>query len=65
MSASASKSVIHYTIVIDVEYAELHVSTVSRADEALKPIAYTALGEKPVGIKIDEVSEYGKSLPGD
>jgi hypothetical protein len=65
LSASANKSVVHYTILMDTEYADLSVNTVFGEEESLKPIAYTIAGEKPVEIKVDEVSEYGKPLPGD
>jgi len=65
LSASANKSVVHYTIRMDTEYTDLSVNTVFGADESLKPIAYTISGEKPVEIKVDEVSEFGKPLLGD
>jgi hypothetical protein len=65
LSVSANKSVVHYTIRMDTEYADLSVNTVFGADESLKPIAYTISGEKPVEIKVDEVSEFDKPLPGD
>jgi hypothetical protein len=65
LSASANKSVVHYTIRMDMEYADLSVNTVFGADESLKPIAYTVSGENPVELKVDEVSEFGKPLPGD
>jgi len=65
LSVSANKSVVHYTIRMDTEYSDLRVNTVFGADESLKPIEYTIVGEKPVEIKVDEVSEFGKPLPGD
>ena len=65
LSASANKSVVHYPIHMDTEYSDLSVNSVFGADESLKPIAYAVSGEKPVEIKVDEVSEFGKPLPGD
>jgi hypothetical protein len=65
LSVSANKSVVHYTILMDTEYTELNVNTVFRAEESLKPIAYTVSDEKPVEIRVDEVSEFDKPLPGD
>ena len=65
LSPSDNKSVAHFTIRMDTEYANLNVNTVFGADETLKPIEFTTSGENPVEIKVDEVSEYGKPLPGD
>jgi hypothetical protein len=65
LSSSDIKSVVHYTVRMDTEYSNLSVNTVLGAEEPLKPIAYTVSGENPVEIKVDEVSEFGKPLPGD
>ena len=65
LSNSSNKSVAHFTIRMDLEYTNLKANTVFLEDESLKPIAYTVSGEKPAEIKIDEVSEYGRPLPGD
>jgi hypothetical protein len=65
LSVSAKKSVVHYTILMDTEYTDLTVNTVFGTEESLKPIAYTIVDEKPVEIRVDEVSEFDKPLPGD
>jgi hypothetical protein len=65
LSEAANKSVAHFTIRMETEYANLNVNTVFGTQETLKPIDFTVSGEKPVEIKIDEVSEFEKPLPGD
>jgi hypothetical protein len=65
LSASENKSVAHFTVRMETEYSNLKVNTVFGEDEALRPIEFTVSGENPVEIKIDEVSEFGKPLPGD
>jgi hypothetical protein len=65
LSAAENKSVAYYTITMDADYANFDANTVYGADETLKPIAFTVSGEKPAQIKIDEVSEFNKPLPGD
>jgi hypothetical protein len=65
LSVSANKSVVHYTIRMDTEYTDLTVNTVFGTEESLKPIAYTVVDEKPLEIRVDEVSELDKPLPGD
>jgi hypothetical protein len=65
LSVSANKSIVHYTIRMDTDYTDLSVNTVFGAEETLKPIAYEISDEKPLEIRIDEVSEFDKSLPGD
>jgi hypothetical protein len=65
LSAACNSSVAHFTIAIDLNYANLKVNTVDSETEALKPIDYVTLGDKNDVIKIDEVSEFGKALPGD
>ena len=65
LSASANKSVIHYVINMETAYENLEVNTVFGAEESLKPIEYTVSGTNPAEIRIDEISEFGKPLPGD
>ena len=65
LSDSANKSVAHFIIHMETEFTDLNVNTVFGDEETLKPIVYTVSGEKPVEVKIDEVSEYDKPLPGD
>jgi hypothetical protein len=65
LSVSANKSIVHYTIRMDTDYTDLSVNTVFGAEETLKPIAYEISDEKPLEIRIDEVSEFDKPLPGD
>lgn len=65
LSALENKSVAHFTITMDTDYLNLKVSTVDVETEMLKPIAFTVSSGKPSEIKVDEISEFGKSLPGD
>lgn len=65
LSALDNKSVCHYTVRMETEYANLKVNTVFGDEETLKPIAFTVSGANPAEIKIDEVSEFDKPLPGD
>ena len=55
----------HFAIRMETEYANLKVNTVFGADEALKPINFAVSSGNPDVIKVDEVSEFGKQLPGD
>jgi hypothetical protein len=65
LSASDNRSVAHFTVNIDTNYSNLRVNTVDPETEALKSIAFTFSNGKPAEIKIDEVSEFDKPLPGD
>jgi len=65
LSASENRSLAHFTINMDTDYSNLKVSTVFGPEETLKPIEFTVSGENPVEIRVDEVSELGKPLPGD
>jgi len=65
LSGNSSKSVAHFTIRMETGYTNLKVNTIFGEDETLKPIEFTSSGDAPVEIKIDEVSEFGKPLPGD
>jgi hypothetical protein len=65
LSDSANKSVAHFTILMETEYTDLKVNTVFGEEEALNPIEFTVSDEKPVEIRVNEVSEFGKPLPGD
>src|SRR5512136_1293065 len=65
LSAACNSSVAHFNIAMEVKYAELKANTVDPATEVLKPIEYVMLGDKGAVVKIDEVSEFGKNLPGD
>ncbi len=65
LSAMSNSSVAHFNIAMDVKYADLKVNTVDPATEVLKPIEYMTVGDGGAIIKIDEVSEFGKTLPGD
>ena len=65
LSEAANRSVAHFTVRMETEYANLRVNTVFGAEETLKPIDFTASGGDPMEIKIDEVSEFNKPLPGD
>ncbi len=65
LSAMSTSSVAHFTIAMDVRYADLRVNTVDPATEVLKPIEYVTPGDEGSIIRIDEVSEFGKTLPGD
>jgi hypothetical protein len=65
LSTLQNKSVAHYTINMDVDYSNLKVNTVFGPAETLQPIEYTVTNEKPTVIRIDEVSEFNQSLPGD
>ncbi len=65
LSAVYNSSVAHFTIAMDVNYSNLKVNTVDPETETLKPIEYATHGDKNVTIKIDEVSEFGKTLLGD
>lgn len=65
LSAMSTSSVAHFTIAMDVRYADLRVNTVDPATEVLKPIEYVTPGDEGTIIRIDEVSEFGKTLPGD
>ena len=65
LSDSANKSVAHFTIRMETEYSDLKVNTVFGEEETLKPIDFTISDEKPVEIRINEVSEFDQPLPGD
>ncbi len=65
LSNSANKSVAHFTIRMETEYTDLKVNTVFGEEETLMPIEFTVSDEKPVEIRVNEVSEFGKPLPGD
>jgi hypothetical protein len=65
LSNSANKSVAHFTIRMETEYTDLKVNTVFGEEETLRPIEFTVSDEKPVEIRVNEVSEFGKPLPGD
>ena len=65
LSAVCNSSVAHFTVTMDVNYADLKVNTVDPATEVLKPIEYVTMGDGGAIIKIDEVSEFAKTLPGD
>jgi hypothetical protein len=65
LSPAQNKSVAHFTISMDTNYTNLKVNTVDIETEMLKPIAFTISGQNPAEIKIDEVSEFDKTLPGD
>ncbi len=65
LSPLQNKSEAHFTVTMDTNYSNLKVNTVDLETEALKPIAFTLSSGKPVEIIIDEVSEFGKPLPGD
>jgi hypothetical protein len=65
LSVAQNKSVAHFEINMDTNYANLKVNTVDVETERLKPIEYTTSGEKNATIKIDETSEFDKQLPGD
>jgi len=65
LSAVCNSSVAHFIVVMDVKYAGLKVNTVDPATEVLKPIEYVILSDGGAIIKIDEVSEFAKTLPGD
>ena len=65
LSAACNSSVAHFTIAMDVNYTNLKVNTVDPETETLKPIEYVTLGDKNEVVKVDEVSEFGKTLPGD
>ncbi len=65
LSAASNSSVAHFNIAMNVKYADLKVNTVDPATEVLKPIEYMTLGDEGAVVKIDEVSEFGKTLPGD
>ncbi len=65
LSVVYNSSVAHFKIVMDVNYTNLKVNTVDPETETLKPIDYATLDDKNKVIVIDEVSEFGKTLPGD
>ena len=65
LSVMSNSSVAHFTISMEVSYIDLKVDTVASGTETLKPIEYVTLGDKNNFIVIDEVSEFGKTLPGD
>lgn len=65
LSALDNSSVAHFTITMDTNYTNLKVSNVDPETETLKPIAFTVSDGNPAQIKVDEVSEFGKPLPGD
>ena len=65
LSPSSNRSVAHFTIRMETEYANLKVNTVFGEEEMLKPIEFTVSEENPEEIRVDEVSEFGKPLPGD
>jgi hypothetical protein len=65
LSISENKSVAHFTIHMEIEYADFEVNTVFGQEETLKPIAFTVSAENPAEITIEEVSEFDKPLPGD
>jgi hypothetical protein len=65
LSTDANKSIAHFIIHFETEIADLNVNTVFGVDETLKPIEFTVSGENPMEIRVDEVSEFDKPLPGD
>jgi hypothetical protein len=65
LSDASNRSVAHFTIRMDIEYSNLKVNTVFGPEEMLKPIDFMLLDENPLEIRVDEVSEFGKPLPGD
>ncbi len=65
LSDSVNKSVAHFSITMETEYSNLKVNTLFGADETLRPIDFTVSNEIPAKITVDEVSEFGKPLPGD
>jgi hypothetical protein len=65
LSAMSNLSVAHFTIAMEVNYTDLKVNTVDPRTETLKPIEYVTRGYENKVIEIDEVSEFGKTLPGD
>ena len=65
LSETDVKSVAHFNILIDANYSNLRVSTAFGPDELLKPIDFTVSDWQPAEITIDEVSEFGKPVPGD
>jgi hypothetical protein len=65
LSAEQNTSVAHFTITLNIDYANLMINTVDPETETLKPIAFTVLGEKPAEIRINELSEFNATLPGD
>ncbi len=65
LSAACNSSVAHFTVTMDMKYADFKVNSVDPATEVLKPIEYVTLSDGGAMIKIDEVSEFGKTLPGD
>ncbi len=65
LSAEQNASVAHFIVTMDTEFENLKVYSVDPETEAVKPMAFSVTGEKPVVIKINEVSDFNAPLPGD
>ena len=65
LSASANKSLAHFTIFMDVNFTDLSINTVSLGDEKLNSIEYSVTDENPKKIRLTMVSEFNKPLLGD
>jgi len=59
------KSPAHFTIRMETGYTDLKVNTVFGEEETLRPIEFTFSDEKPVEIRVNEVSEFGNPILGD
>lgn len=65
LSESMPNSTAYFTILMDVNFTDLNVSTVSVEGEALKPMNYSLSETQPAKISVTMVSEYSKPLLGD
>ena len=62
LSASANKSLAQFTILMNINFTDLSVNTMSVEDEKLKPIDYSETDGNPKEIKVTMFSEFGKPL---
>ena len=65
LSETDVNSVAHFNIHFDANYSNLRIGTVFGPDEILKLINFTVSAGQPGEITIDEISEFGKPVPGD
>jgi hypothetical protein len=65
LSVSAPKSTAYFTIMMNINFTDLDINTVSVGDERLSPINYSVAGANPAEITLRMVSEYDKPLLGD
>jgi hypothetical protein len=65
LSTLSPKSTAYFTIMMDINFTDLNINTVSGGDERLSPINYSVTSADPAEITLKLVSEYDKPLLGD